>query len=190
MKQRYMERTIIDQALISKDIAQIIILKTLKTIYLYAYNYIMQYKRIFLDCLEFYMFSWCSRTGTTFVKLPAPDGLVRMFLQVMSGGSTWGESGPHHPTVLHGVGRAGIKHRFILQPTVLCLHAGSCVGHGHHSALAVSIAIYVYIINYCSRLWFFSDCNIDVRSLDESAKIVFSIIIMKLKQRKCMYIQT
>jgi len=88
------------------------------------------------------MFGWCSRTGT-FVELPTTDGLVRVLFQIMSGSSTRSKGSPHHPAVLHGVRRAGIKHRFILQPTVFRLHTGSCIRHGHHSALAVPIAAHM-----------------------------------------------
>lgn len=86
------------------------------------------------------MFGWCSRAGT-FVKLPAPDGLVCVLLQVVSRGSTWSKSGPHHSTVLHGIRRARIKHCLILEPTVFRLHPRSCIRHGDHPALPISIAI-------------------------------------------------
>lgn len=90
------------------------------------------------------MFGWCSRTGT-FVELPTPDGFVRMLLQIVPCGPTWGKSGPHNPTVLHGVRRARIEHRLILEPTVFRLHAGGCIRHGDHPAFPVSVAI-IFII--------------------------------------------
>lgn len=85
------------------------------------------------------MFGWCGRTGT-FVKLPTPNGLVRVLFQIMSRGPTWRQGGPHHPAVLHGIRRTWIEHRLVLQPTVFRLHAGSRVRHGDHSAFPVPVA--------------------------------------------------
>jgi len=56
-------------------------------------------------------------------------------------GPAWGKSGPHDPTVLHGVRRARVEHRFVLEPTIFRLHAGGRIRHGNHSAFPVSVAI-------------------------------------------------
>ncbi|KYM99161.1 hypothetical protein ALC62_10130, partial [Cyphomyrmex costatus] len=91
---------------------------------------------ISIHCLEFYMFSWCSRTGA-FMELPTPDSFVRMFLQIMSCGPTWGKGSPHDSTVLHGICSARVEHCLILEPTIFRLHAGGCIRHRNHPAFAV-----------------------------------------------------
>lgn len=85
------------------------------------------------------MFGWCGRTGTL-VELSAPDGLVRVLLQIVSRSAARGKGGPHDPAVLHGVRRAGIKHRLVLDPTVFRLYAGRRIRHGDHPALSASVA--------------------------------------------------
>lgn len=94
------------------------------------------------------MFGWCSRTGAL-LELPAADGLVRVLLQVVPGGAARCESGPHHPAVLHGVGRARIQHRLVLDPTVFRLHAGGRVRHRDHAAFAASVATANYVRLVC-----------------------------------------
>ncbi|KYN37132.1 hypothetical protein ALC56_08923, partial [Trachymyrmex septentrionalis] len=89
-----------------------------------------------IHCLEFYMFGWCSRTGA-FMELPTPDGFVRMLLQIVSCGPAWGKGSPHNSTILHGVRRARVKHRLVLEPTIFRLHTGGCIRHGNHPAFAV-----------------------------------------------------
>lgn len=97
------------------------------------------------------MFGWCGCTGT-FMKLPTPDGLVCVLLQIVSRGPTWSEGGPHDSTVLHGIRRARIKHCLILEPTVFRLHPRSCIRHGDHPAFPIPIAI---IDNNSSFVLFF-----------------------------------
>lgn len=86
------------------------------------------------------MFGWCGRAGTL-MKLPGPDGLVRMLLQVVPGSAPRRQGSPHYPAVLHRVRRARVKHRLVLHPAVLRRHAGARVRHGNHAALATSIAV-------------------------------------------------
>ena len=95
------------------------------------------------------MFGWCSRTGA-FMELPTPDGFVRMLLQIMSCGSAWGKGSPHNSTILHGICRARVEHRLVLEPTIFRLHTGGCIWHGNHPAFAVPVAI-IFIARFISH---------------------------------------
>lgn len=99
------------------------------------------------------MFGWCSRTGT-FVELPTPDGFVCMLLQIVPRGPAWSKGGPHDSAVLHGVRSARVEHRLVLEPTILCLHAGGCIRHGDHPAFSISVAI-IFIVNIIATFHIF-----------------------------------